>query len=95
MRLNAIFQVRLGGYYAKSISPKLKVISLNTNMCYYLNFYLLIDSRDPGNQLKWLIEELLESEIKGQKVHILGHIPPSNFDCVHTWSQQYLRIVQR
>ncbi|OQR76523.1 sphingomyelin phosphodiesterase-like [Tropilaelaps mercedesae] len=87
--------VRHGGYYAKTVSPALKVISLNTNMCYYLNFWLLVDSRDPGGQLQWLVRELADSEVRGQRAHIIGHVPPSSFDCIHSWSEQFLRIVQR
>ncbi|XP_028969109.1 sphingomyelin phosphodiesterase [Galendromus occidentalis] len=87
--------IRHGGYYAISISPVLKVIALNTNFCYYLNFWLLADSRDPAGQLAWLVRELQDSEVRGQKVHLLGHVPPGSFDCVHTWSAQFLRIVER
>lgn len=87
--------VRRGGFYAKTVSPALKVISLNTNMCYYLNLWLLADSRDPAGQLAWLVRELADSEGRGQFVHILGHVPPSSFDCIYTWSEQFLRIVQR
>ncbi|XP_003743760.1 sphingomyelin phosphodiesterase [Galendromus occidentalis] len=87
--------VLLGGYYAISVSPALKVIALNTNFCYSLNFWLLVDSRDPAGQLQWLVKELQVSELQGQKVHILGHISPGSSDCIFTWSTQFLKIVQR
>ena len=88
-------QIHLGGFYAVSVSPALKVIALNTNFCYSLNFWLLVDSRDPAGQLDWLVKQLHASEIRGQKVHILGHVCPGSSDCIHTWSAQFLRIVQR
>jgi sphingomyelin phosphodiesterase len=36
----------------------LKIISLQTNYCNNLAFFLYINDTDPGNQLRWLITEL-------------------------------------
>ena len=57
--------------------------------------WLLINSTDPGDMLKWLIDELLESEKKGEKVHIIGHIPPGTQTCMEPWSTVYHHIIWR
>ena len=44
-------------------------------------------------QLDWLAKTLQKSEDIGEKVHILGHYPPSN--CLSSWKNNYYRIVNR
>lgn len=83
------------GFYATMIRPGLKVVSLNTNFCHNKNFWLYINSTDPGNQLQWLIHELQISELLHESVHIIGHIPPGGEDCLRVWSKNFNRIVQR
>ncbi|KAI0218479.1 hypothetical protein L0F63_005459, partial [Massospora cicadina] len=87
------------GVYTVKAFPGLKVISLNTNMCYILNFWLVSslprDGQDPDSILHWLIKELQDSEDKGEKVYIIGHIPPSHPDCFRYWSDQFHQIVNR
>lgn len=84
-----------GAYYAVKPFPGLKIISLNMNYCNNMNWWLLLDPRDPTDQLTFLINELLESEMKGEKVHIIGHIPPGLEDCLQVWSTNYNRIIAR
>lgn len=36
---------------------------------------------DPLGQLKWLIQELLEAEAVGDKVHIISHVPSGQPEC--------------
>ncbi|OQR67231.1 sphingomyelin phosphodiesterase-like [Tropilaelaps mercedesae] len=86
---------RKAGYYSARPQPGLKVISMNTNYCYYFNFWLLLDSRDPAGQLAWLNDQLTESEKLGESVHIIGHIPPGLADCVQPWSTQFHALVHR
>ena len=57
--------------------------------------WLLINSTDPGGQLQWLVEQLSKAEQAGDKVHILGHIPPGSGDCLKVWSGLYHKIVNR
>lgn len=57
--------------------------------------WLLINSTDPGGQLQWLVEQLSKAEEAGDKVHILGHIPPGSGDCLTAWSWTYYKIVNR
>ncbi|XP_075551077.1 sphingomyelin phosphodiesterase-like [Dermacentor variabilis] len=92
---SASVTMRRGAFYAITPFPGLKIISLNMNYCNTLNWWLLLDPRDPAEQLAFLVSELQESEIKGQKVHIIGHIPPGQEDCLQVWSDNYNRIIER
>lgn len=83
------------GFYAVSLGNGLKIVSLNTNFCHNKNFWLYINSTDPGNQLQWLVHELQISELEHEKVHIVGHIPPGTVDCLKVWSRNYNKIVRR
>ena len=60
-----------------------------------INRWLLINSTDPADQLRWLVNELTLAEENGQKVHIIGHIPPGHGDCAKTWSYNYHKIINR
>ncbi|KAK5643667.1 hypothetical protein RI129_007512 [Pyrocoelia pectoralis] len=84
-----------GGYYSHQVRPGLRVASINTNFCYYLNWWLYADSTDPADQLKWLIQVLQEAEDNDEKVHIIGHVPPGDNGCLETWSRNYYEIVNR
>lgn len=53
------------------------------------------DISDPYDILKWMVEILEESEKKGEKVQILGHIPPGDDECLQAWSWNYYRIISR
>lgn len=86
-------QISRGAFYTTQIEPGLRLVSLNMNYCYNLNFWLLIDSVDPLGQLAWLIETLQESESMEEKVHIIGHVDPMN--CFESWSRNYYKIVNR
>lgn len=46
----------------------LRVVSLNMNFCARENYWLMVNSTDPADQLQWLIRILQESENKGEKV---------------------------
>lgn len=83
------------GLYAVHVLPGLKIISLNTNFCHSNNFWLYINSTDPGGQLQWLVHELQMSELINERVHIIGHIPPGADDCLKVWSWNYNRILRR
>ncbi|KAM4847877.1 sphingomyelin phosphodiesterase [Urocitellus parryii] len=89
----ALHTLRIGGFYALSPRPGLRLISLNMNFCSRENFWLLINSTDPAGQLQWLVGELQAAENRGDKVHIIGHIPPGH--CLKSWSWNYYRIVAR
>lgn len=84
-----------GGYYSVLVEPGFRIISLNMNYGNNLNFWLFRDSNDPADELAWLTSELGKAEAKGEKVHLLGHIPPGNEDCLRIWSRNFHQIVNR
>lgn len=59
---------RRGGFYTAEVQPGLRVVSLNMNFCARENYWLMVNSTDPADQLQWLIHILQESENKGEKV---------------------------
>ncbi|XP_061595205.1 sphingomyelin phosphodiesterase [Cololabis saira] len=89
----ALKTLRYGGFYTVRIQPGLRVVSLNMNFCARENFWLMVNSTDPADQLQWLVQVLQASEDKGEKVHIIGHIPPGL--CLGSWSWNYYHIVNR
>uniref|UniRef100_A0A8D0BBM4 Sphingomyelin phosphodiesterase n=1 Tax=Salvator merianae TaxID=96440 RepID=A0A8D0BBM4_SALMN len=89
----ALETLRVGGFYTLRIWPGLRLVSLNMNFCSEANFWLLINSTDPAGQLQWLVEVLQGAEDQGEKVHIIGHIPPSH--CMRCWGWNYYHIINR
>lgn len=89
----ALKTVRHAGFYTVEVQPGLRVVSLNMNFCARENYWLMVNSTDPADQLQWLVHILQESENKGEKVHIIGHIPPGL--CLSSWSWNYYHIVNR
>lgn len=92
---SAINTVRVAGCYSVLVRPGLRIISINGNYCSRNNFFLMLNSTDPLGQLAWFIEELEGAEARGEKVHVLNHIPPGQPDCMKTWSRNYYDIINR
>lgn len=65
--------------YAVETALGLKVISLNSNTWYANNNYNYINTTAPDNfgQFQFLIDELIASENKKQRVWIVAHVPPA------------------
>lgn len=57
-----------GGFYTAQVQPGLRVVSLNMNFCAKENYWLMVNSTDPADQLQWLVLILQEAENKGEKV---------------------------
>ncbi|KAL7321705.1 hypothetical protein PS15m_001446 [Mucor circinelloides] len=85
------------GSYISHPVPGLKLISLNTNFCYNLNWWLYEHptKRDPNGILKWLIGHLQKSEDANEKVWIIGHTPPGDSSCFHDYANYYYQIIER
>ena len=81
--------------YAIYAKPGLKLISINTIYCSEFNFYLYINEVDPDSTLEWLIDELLDSEEKDDRVWIISHIPPGDNYCLKGWSFNFFEIMKR
>ena len=62
------FSLSRGAFFAARPKSGIKIISLNTNFCNNQNWWLLINSTDPADQLQWLIKQLTESEELGEMV---------------------------
>jgi sphingomyelin phosphodiesterase len=73
----------------------LKVIAMNSQACNDMNWYLLRDPTDPGNQLKWIREELYDAERRNLSVYIISHIPPGQTDCLEDWVERYNVLIDR
>lgn len=50
---------------------------------------------DPEKELQWLVNELLKAEQNSEKVHIIGHVPSGNNDCIKAWQTNFYKIVNR
>lgn len=82
------------GCYHKMLTPKVKLIALNNNVCQRMNFWNVYDPVDPDGQLKWFIEQLQEAEKVKHNVIVITHIPPGN-GCTRSWTHNYYRILDR
>ncbi|KAI9042375.1 uncharacterized protein KD926_005671 [Aspergillus affinis] len=86
-----------GRYSVKHPSSNLRIISLNTNLYYTLEFciYELMDSPDPNHQLQWLTNKLDSAERSGERVYIIGHMPMGSPDAFRDASNRFDQIVNR
>jgi sphingomyelin phosphodiesterase len=75
--------------------PGQRVIALNTQYGDHLNFWLYLNETDPDGMMSWLIDELKDAEKEGEKVHIMGHIPPGIPYTLAAWSMNYYEVVNR
>ncbi|KAI8329539.1 Metallo-dependent phosphatase-like protein [Chlamydoabsidia padenii] len=93
---NFYVQTTTGSYATRPMNG-LKLISLNTNFCYTLNWWLYQrpSQPDPNGVLTWLVEQLQESEDLGERAWIIGHIAPGDSTCFHDYSNYYYQIVER
>lgn len=82
-----------GAFYTIQIFPGLRLVAMNMNYCSFENIWLFLNATDPLQQLQWLANILQQSENINEKVHIIGHHPPSS--CLDSWSFNYYRIVNR
>uniref|UniRef100_A0A1I8IP86 Sphingomyelin phosphodiesterase n=1 Tax=Macrostomum lignano TaxID=282301 RepID=A0A1I8IP86_9PLAT len=82
-----------GGYYTHLLRPGLRVVSLNMNYGGDLNWWLLGNLTDPDGQYQWFIDVLQRAEDSGEKVHVLGHIPPNGVIKGYSWN--YFKIAER
>lgn len=84
------------GYYTtKHKDTDLRIVSLNSYNCDVLNFYLMKNVTDPGNQFTWLEEVLRQAEKNNEIVYIIGHIFPYNSFYLSECLYVYQAIVDR
>ncbi|XP_063810634.1 acid sphingomyelinase-like phosphodiesterase 3b isoform X1 [Pseudophryne corroboree] len=78
-----------------------RVIILNTNL-YYESNSITANMEDPGDQFSWLENQLTAASQKGEKVYIVGHVPPGYFEKKRekSWfrenfNKRYVEIIQK
>eukprot|EP00762_Andalucia_godoyi_P001333 ANDGO_04952.mRNA.1 Sphingomyelinase phosphodiesterase C len=64
-----------GGYFSRSVSPKMRVIVLNTQYGDPLNFFSYSFVEDPAGQVAWLTGELADARAQKQSIIMVEHIP--------------------
>ncbi|KAG8316618.1 hypothetical protein J6590_046664 [Homalodisca vitripennis] len=57
--------------------------------------WMILDPKDPADQLQWLRDTLLLAETRREKVHILMHGPSVETDTLQVWNREYNRIIER
>ncbi|CAH1773028.1 unnamed protein product [Owenia fusiformis] len=77
-----------GGYYSRLINPALRLVGLNTAL-YYNQDELSEGIDDPVGQFKWLAETLEKAKSSGEKVMIIGHVPPGTMERVRDLAFYY------
>eukprot|EP00356_Strombidium_inclinatum_P002021 CAMPEP_0170479920 /NCGR_PEP_ID=MMETSP0208-20121228/958_1 /TAXON_ID=197538 /ORGANISM="Strombidium inclinatum, Strain S3" /LENGTH=501 /DNA_ID=CAMNT_0010752381 /DNA_START=547 /DNA_END=2052 /DNA_ORIENTATION=- len=75
-------------------NAKTRIFSLNTNICYQMNWELFAQFVDPGNMLQWLHDELEEIESEGGTAILLGHVPNLN-ECGREFGKRFHTIIDR
>ncbi|KAF7542515.1 hypothetical protein G7Z17_g11503 [Cylindrodendrum hubeiense] len=88
---------KLGAYSTLYPNGNLRVISLNTNMNYRGNYWLYQKTmiQDPSDQITWLVQELDAAEQAGERVYLVGHMPPGDENCFHDQSNYLDQVVSR
>ncbi|XP_053122980.1 acid sphingomyelinase-like phosphodiesterase 3b isoform X2 [Hemicordylus capensis] len=101
---NSTLAFKAGAFYSQLLPGPGKgrrMVVLNTNL-YYENNNQTLSLQDPGGQFQWLEETLANASKAGEKVYIIGHIPPGFFEKKRgkPWfrehfNQRYTEIIQK
>ncbi|KAI9727588.1 MAG: hypothetical protein M1834_008027 [Cirrosporium novae-zelandiae] len=86
-----------GSYSVKHTGTNLRIISINTMFWMKENFWIYQKTmpRDPSGHFAWLAKELASAESAGERVYIIGHIPPGRSDILSDYSEYFDQVVQR
>ncbi|XP_046574679.1 sphingomyelin phosphodiesterase A-like [Haliotis rubra] len=73
--------IQYSAYYTALVQPRLRILAINTDYWYSLNFYSLLNHKVPAyrEQLKFIDATLRNASEYNEKVIIAGHIPPGDF----------------
>ena len=76
------------GFYSKPLinNPAGRVIVLNNQACYSLNFAIYNTHEDPGHELAWFERELADLESKNGFAYLISHVPSN--DCLEQYSRR-------
>lgn len=84
------------GFYTKLYNnTKLRIIALNCFLCDAMNFYLIRNPTDPLGQIESLRNALQAAEDSGEKVIIIGHIPPGDYTFLQECNKRYNALIDR
>eukprot|EP01137_Pigoraptor_chileana_P002804 Opistho-2@42147 len=94
---DALATFREAGYYTMLVRPGLRIVSMNTQYGYQENFYFILNSDVPAVQkyYDWLNSTLLAAEAAGEKVFLVGHVPPGQPDAIESYGAFHRSIVTR
>ncbi len=94
---DALSTLKSGGYYTQLAQTGLRIVAVNSQMGDPLNFYLFLNDNQQETQLQWLSDTLGEAEENGEKVIIIGHIPPAKAapSALNDWCNSYLGLINR
>ncbi|KAJ7255864.1 sphingomyelin phosphodiesterase [Mycena haematopus] len=87
-----------GSYSVTAPGTNLRIISINTVYWYKQNFWLYDSDTpvpDPRSILEFMVHELQAAEDAGQRVWIIGHMPPGSQDVFSDQSNYYNQVLQR
>ena len=60
-----------------------------------MNFHVWHELSDPQDHLAWLENELISAEKLGEKVILIGHVPPNDLECLFAWSSRFKALQER
>jgi sphingomyelin phosphodiesterase len=87
--------VKFGGFYTTLVRPGFRIITLNNNLCYGHNWWILFDNGYMQDQLQWFQDTLHAAESANEIVHLLAHVPANDPLCYKPWSRVYRKIIER
>ncbi|KAL8220248.1 UNVERIFIED_CONTAM: Acid sphingomyelinase-like phosphodiesterase 3b [Gekko kuhli] len=101
---SSVLTFKEGAFYSEKLpgsGPARRMVVLNTNL-YYENNNRTISSEDPGGQFQWLEETLANASKAGEKIYLIGHVPPGFFEKKRgkpwfreRFNQRYIEIIQK
>ncbi len=57
--------------------------------------WLALNQTDPDGTMSWFLDQLVQAERAGDKVHIVAHIPGGGGEALEGWSINYYNIINR
>ncbi|XP_070260600.1 acid sphingomyelinase-like phosphodiesterase 3b isoform X1 [Myotis yumanensis] len=98
----SIARFKEGAFYSEKLPGTTgRVVVLNTNL-YYTSNEQTASMADPAQQFQWLEDVLSNASRAGEKVYIIGHVPPGFFEKKGNkmwfregFNEKYLKVVQK
>ncbi|XP_040835624.1 acid sphingomyelinase-like phosphodiesterase 3b isoform X2 [Ochotona curzoniae] len=100
----SITQFQEGAFYSEKLPAAGslgRMVVLNTNL-YYSNNQQTEGLLDPAQQFQWLEAVLTDAAQAGERVYIIGHVPPGFFEKTrdkawfrNSFNEEYLKLVRK